>query len=151
MTIKKNYNVGDDVWVYGITPANKITKGTVVASIDLSAEGFGETPHYVIGIPTHIETLLEIRTWHTMSQDAQGPIGSLREIGKSLFVDNKKMRQIGYEYCGSEPENTEDGEEPSQEQILAALEKSTDGLTHKPLNIKESKPKRRYYPKRKKL
>jgi len=77
MNAKKHYNIGDDVWIFGITVENKITKGKVIAAVDLSTAGFIE-PHYIISIPTHIEPLLEIRTWQTMSQDENGPIGSLR-------------------------------------------------------------------------
>lgn len=146
MTIKKHYNIGDDVWIYGITIENKITQGKVIAKIDLSTAGLLE-PYYIISIPTHIEPLLEIRTWQTMSQDETGPIGSIREIGGSFTTSNKKMRQIGYIYAQDSHYNDED---PSPDQIMAALEKSTDGLTHKPLQIKEPKPKRKYYPKRKK-
>lgn len=147
MTVKKEYNIGDDVWIYGITIENKITKGKVVAAIDLSDKGYTPGLHYIIDIPTHIEPLLELRTWHTMSQDEKGPIGSFRDLGGILNSDNKKMRQAGYIYSS---DSHYDNEDPTPDEILAALEKSTDGLTHKPLQIKESKPKRKYYPKRKK-
>lgn len=146
MTVKKEYNIGDTVWIYGITPANKITQGTVIASIDLKDQGFGSELHYIIEIPTHIEPLLEIRTWQTISQDKHGPIGSFREIGK-MFAENKKIRQVGYVYSDDSYYESDD---PSPDQIHAALEKSKDGLTHKPLHIKESTPKRRYYPRKKK-
>jgi hypothetical protein len=146
MTVKKEYNIGDTVWIYGINVSNKITKGTVVASIDLSAQGFGPDLHYIIEIPTHIESLLEIRTWQTISQDEHGPVGSIRSVG-DVVAENKKMRQMGYIYSNDSQYESED---PSPDEIMAALEKSTDGLTHKPLHIKESKPKRRYYPKKKK-
>lgn len=142
MTIKQKYNVGDDVWIHGVHPSNKLTKGTVIANLDLSKEGFTEL-HYIISIPSHIEPLLEIRTWHTMSQDEKGPIGSFRSIKNMLSADNKKMSHLGYS-------NEIQDDDPTPEEIMAALEKSTDGLTHKPLQIKESKPKRKYYPKRKK-
>jgi hypothetical protein len=146
MTVKKEYNIGDTVWIYGIATSNKITQGTVVASIDLSAQGFGTDLHYIIEIPTHIESLLELRTWQTISQDKNGPVGSIRGIG-NLVAENKKMRQIGYTFSLDEYSDSED---PTPAEIMAALEKSTDGLTHKPLHIKEAKPKRRYYPRKKK-
>jgi hypothetical protein len=146
MTVKKEYNIGDTVWIYGITPSNKITKGTIVASIDLSTQGFGNDLHYIIEIPTHIESLLEIRTWQTISQDERGPVGSIRGIGK-VFSENKKMRQIGYIYAD---DSHYDNDDPSPAEIIAALEKSTDGLTHKPLHIKENRPKQKYYPRKKK-
>jgi len=145
MLIKKEYKVGEEVWIYGIGASNKLTKGQVVAELDLSDKGYGNDLHYIIAIPSHIEPLLEIRTWHTISQDDRGPVGSLRNLKEVNPADNKKIKQLGYnnEFYDSE-------EDPTPDEIMAALEKSTDGLTHKPLHIKESKPKRKYYPKRKK-
>lgn len=146
-TVKQLYNNGDDVWIHGIKRDNSLIKGTVIIGVDLSPQGFGEDLHYIISIPTHIEPLLEIRTWQTMSQDELGPIGALRQLGGIFGSDNKKMRQAGYTYSNEDVET-----EPSPEQIMAALEKSANGLTHKALHISEPKPKakRRYYPKKKK-
>ena len=80
MTVKKSYNVGDAVWVYGINRNNtKPTQGKVIKIVDLSDTGHTDSPHYIISIPTHIEPLLEIRTWHNISQDERGPI----EIGRA--------------------------------------------------------------------
>jgi len=146
MTIKKTYEIGDNVWVYGITIENKITKGKVIANIDLSTQGY-EDLHYIISIPTHIEPLLEIRTWHTMSQDEHGPIGSLRNLGDIQNYNDKKMRQIGYVHSS----NLESDSDPSPDQIMAALQKSANSIVHKPLNLKDNKPKRKYYPRKKKL
>lgn len=145
MTVKKVYNIGDDVWIYGITVSNKITKGQVIATADLSTQGF-DTLQYIISIPTHIEPLLEIRSWHTMSQDEKGPIGSFREIGGPLDGDNKKMKQAGYLYS----DDNYDNNDPTPDEIMAALEKSTTGLVHRPLNIKDPKPERKYFPRKKK-
>lgn len=147
MTVKKVYNIGDDVWIFGITSENKITKGRVVATVDLTDKGYGNDLHYIIDVPSHIEPLLEIRSWHTMSQDENGPVGSFRNLGGIFNSDNKKMLQVGYIYSHDSHYENDD---PSPDQIREALEKSTDGLTHKPLQLKDSKPKRKYYPKRKK-
>jgi hypothetical protein len=144
--IKKTYSLNDPVWIHGISPNNKLTEGTVIALVDLKSCGYTEI-HYVIEIPTHIEPLLEIRTWRTMSQDHEGPIGSLRELGETLSADNKKIRQTGYVY--SEDVQCDDLD-PTPEQIMAALEKRADELKHKPLQIKEPARKRKYYPRKKK-
>jgi len=146
MLIKKEYNIGDPVWIHGIGPSNKLTQGKVIANIDLSTEGYTDL-HYIIAIPTHIEPLLEIRTWHTMSQDEKGPIGSLRELGEDLDKEHKKIQQLGF-YA----KNPDDDNDPTPEQIMAALEKSTNNLTHKPLNLKDTNnnKKRKYYPRKKK-
>lgn len=141
--IKKEYNSGDNVWIHGVSSSNKLTKGTVITSVDLSDKGFTEL-QYIISIPTHIEPLLEVRTWHTMSQDDKGPIGSMREIKEHISSNKKKISQLGFY-------NTEriDDIDPTPEEIMAALEKSTDGLTHKPLNLKDNRPKKRFYKRKK--
>lgn len=143
MNVKKEYNVEDIVWIHGISSSNKLTQGKIIGQVDLSERGYSEV-QYIVEIPTHIEPLLELRTWHTISQDEKGPVGSLRSIADMMPSNNKKMRHVGY------VSDYNDDEDPTPEEIMAALEKSADGLTHKPLHIKETKPKRRYYPKKKK-
>lgn len=147
MTIKKEYSIGDIVWIHGISPSNKLTQGKLIATLDLSKEGYQEL-QYVIEIPSHIEPLLELRPWQTISQDEYGPVGSLREISQNLDSENKKIRQLGY--IDAQSNRSNDEPDPTPDEIMAALEKSKDGLTHKPLQIKDNKPKRKYYPKRKK-
>ncbi len=144
--IKKSYSINDPVWIHGVSSNNKLTEGTVIASVDLKSCGYAEI-HYIIEIPTHIEPLLEIRTWQTMSQDAEGPIGSMRELGETLSADNKKIRQTGYIY--SEDSHYDDND-PSPDQIMEALEKRADELKHKPLNLKDNTKKKKYYPRKKK-
>ncbi len=146
MNLKKEYNIGDDVWIYGIsiTNNNKITKGKVIYTLDLSAQGYTDL-HYVISIPTEIEPLLELRTWHNISQDEKGPVGMFREINNDLTPTFKKIIQLGVNTV-----DTTDEEDPTPDEIMQALEKSTEGLTHKPLYIKDNtKPKRKFYNKRK--
>ena len=67
MTVKQKYNIGDSVWIYGVRRGNtKPTKGKIIKSLDLSECGYNDVTHYVIEIPTEIEPLLEIRTWHAV-------------------------------------------------------------------------------------
>lgn len=144
--IKTSYLINDPVWIHGIDPSNKLTYGKVIALVDLTYCGYNDI-HYVIEIQTHIEPLLEIRTWHTMSQDKEGPIGSLRSLSEGLAADNKKIRQTGYVYS----EDTRyDEHDPTTEEIMAALEKRVDDLKHKPLQIKDTPKKKKYYPRKKK-
>ena len=82
MTVKKQYNVGDDVWVAGI--GRKLSKGKVIKIIDLGDCGYSHGLHYIISLPTEIEPLLEIRTWETISQDKDGPVGLFRECGDAV-------------------------------------------------------------------
>lgn len=147
METKKKYEIGDAVWIYGITRSNaKLSKGKIIATLDLTHAGYNPNIiHYVISIPNEIEPLLEIRTWETMSQDDKGPVGSLRDSRDNLYVNNKMMERLGYI-----SEMVEDFDDISEEQIMAALEKSADGLTHKPLHIRDQKPKARHYNRKKK-
>lgn len=147
MTTKKSYKVGDPVWIYGINRSNvKPTQGKVIKVVDLSDSGYSTGDHYVIEIPTHIEPLLEIRTWHNISQDEKGPVGSFRELG-NVESTIKFAGTVGFAFDDNPELNTDD-DEISAEQIHAALEQSRKDVIHPPLNLKE-KPKRRYFKKKK--
>ena len=158
MTVKKKYNVGDTVWIYGISQNNaKSTQGTVVKSFNI--EGYNDM-HYVVSISTEIEPLLEIRTWQTISQSKDGHVGSLREAfsdpeaahrmlartGMAVISEDEEFTGDGYDGMGSS--NDED-DDISPDAIHAALEKSKQDVSHGPLNLKDSKPKRRYFKKKK--
>lgn len=144
MTIKKEYNVGDDVWIYGVGLKNKLTKGKIIKIVDLSDQGWAVSPHYIIEIPTHIDPLLEIRTWDSISQDDKGPVGAFRNLG-SILATIKKVKTTGFTY----DDEYEEDEGPTAEQIHAALEKAQKEVSHQPLVLKESKPKRRPFRKKK--
>jgi len=166
MNIKKQYNIGDSVWIYGVSwKNNKSVQGTVIKSFTIDYGEFdGEEIHYVIAIPTEIEYLLEIRTWHMMSQTKDGHVGSIRET----FVDAEPARKLltrtgmsftsedeekftgdGHDGMGTTLDDFEDG--PSTEQIHAALEKSRNESRHGPLVIKDNKvPRRKNYSRKKK-
>ena len=143
--VKKEYTIGDSVWIYGVSSNNTRTvKGKVIKIIDLSQEGYSNDPHYIIEVPTHIEPLLEIRTWETMSQDETGPVGAFRELG-NIDSTVKKIKTSGFHYDNSEVDN-----EPTPDEIYAALEKSREDVMMKPLILKEQKPKRKMYYRKKK-
>lgn len=136
MNIKKNYKVSDTVWISGISRTNiNLTKGTVISTVDLTDAGYSPSIiHYVISIPTEIEPLLEIRTWETISQDKQGPVGSLRELG-NVSAENKKMSHIGYVY------SLDSHYDSNLTQLPNPLEKVKDSVL----------PKRKYYSRKKKV
>jgi hypothetical protein len=152
MTVKKQYAVGDTVWIYGINRSNaKPVQGKVVKVVDLSDAGYSVGDHYIIEVPTHIEPILEIRTWHNISQDERGPVGSLRNLGN--FESTIKFAgTVGFAFDDNpalDSDTEEDG--PSSEEIHAALQKSQMDMEHAPLDLKASsaKPKRRYFKKKK--
>jgi hypothetical protein len=149
MTVKKEYAVGDTVWIYGINRSNaKPTAGKVIKAVDLRDAGYSFGPHYVIEIPTHIEPLLEIRTWHNISQDSQGPVGSLR--GLNIESTIKHAATLGF-ITDDNPLLDSEDDGPSAEQIHAALQKSQMDMEHAPLDLKapSANPKRRYFKKKK--
>jgi hypothetical protein len=151
MNIKKTYAVGDTVWIYGVSRNNqKLTKGTIVH--EFTPDGYTEV-QYVVSIPTAIEQLLEVRDWNTISQDAKGPVGAMREMIAVSEMDavNKKMMQAGYEFDPSyQPPEVD---EPTPDEIHAALERDQKAVEHAPLMIKENRPRtgnRRNFSRRKK-
>ena len=154
MTVKKKYNVGDTVWIYGVSQTNvKSTQGTVVKAFTI--EGYNEL-HYVVAIPTEIEPLLEIRTWQTISQTANGHVGSLREAFSDPDAAHKMLSRTGMAVISEDEESVNDNmgsfeeDDISPEAIHAALEKSQQSSSHSPLNLKTEKPKRRNFARKKK-
>jgi hypothetical protein len=153
MTVKKKYNVGDTVWIYGIQRDNvKSTQGTVVKAFTI--EGYNEV-HYVVEIPTEIEPLLEIRTWQTISQTADGHVGSLREAFSDPDAAHKMLSRTGMAVISLDDEENDDTgsfaeDDISPDAIHAALEKSRQDVSHGPLNLKSEKPKRRNFSRKKK-
>ena len=159
MTVKKKYNVGDTVWIYGVSKDNiKSTQGTVLKVFTIDYNGFNKEPHYVIGIPTEIEMLLEIRTWHTISQTRDGHVGSLREAFSDPDAAHKMLSRTGMAVISVDEELNEESDrfeehmaeddEVSPDAIHAALEKSQKDSEHGPLVTKTNKPRRPYYKKK---
>jgi hypothetical protein len=149
MSVKKKYAVGDTVWIYGINRSNiKPAQGKVIKIVDLSDAGYSTEDHYVIEIPSHIEPLLEVRSWHNISQDEKGPVGSLREIGN--FESTIKFAgRVGFAFDDSPELDSDPEDNISPDEIHAALQKSQMDMEHTPLNLKDNKPKRRYFKKKK--
>lgn len=164
MTVKKRYNVGEVVWIYGIRKNNiKSTQGTVVKSFNI--EGYNDM-HYVVSIPTEIEPLLEIRTWQTISQTKDGHVGSLRDAFENPDAAHRMLARTGMAILSeNEEEFTNDGhngmdstlddfykeDDVSPDAIHAALEKSRQDASHTPLLVKDTKPKRRNFARKKKV
>jgi len=158
MTVKKKYSVGDTVWIYGVSKNNvKSTQGKVLKIFTI--EDFRNEPHYVIGIPTEIETLLEIRTWHTISQTRDGHVGGIRDAFSDPDAAHKMLSRTGMVVISDDEELNEesdrfeehiaDDDEVSPEEIHAALEQSQKDGEHGPLVTKTNKPRRPYYKKKK--
>jgi len=147
MKTKKEYSLNETVWIAGIDiKNNNLVPGRVIKIFNIDAPNYDQSiKYYIIEIPTCIEPILEIRTWEMMSQDNHGPVGAIREAVNNPIVDKKYFSKIGMYF--------DDGEidyEPSEEEILAAIEKSKAVAEHQPLNLKPNKPKRKFYNRKKK-
>jgi len=153
MTVKKKYNVGDVVWIYGIT-SGRSTEGRVIKTFRIDLDDYDpEQVYYVVAVPTEIEPLLEVRTWETISQDKDGQIGAMRDTFEDPDAALKVLRRTGLtltndgDYAFREDEN----DDPSPEQIHKALIKSQTDVAHAPIVYKDNtKPSRKRYPPRKK-
>jgi len=172
MTVKKKYNIGDTVWIYGISKNNiKSTEGKIVQTFIIKQQGWSQNIHYVIAIPTEIEYLLEVRTWETISQTRDGHVGSIREAFSDPAAAHKMLARTGMAFISTDDEefigDGHDGmgttleefdryEEHMAEEddidpnlIHAALEQSQKDGEHGPLVTKSNKPRRPYYKKKK--
>jgi hypothetical protein len=160
MTVKKKYNIGDTVWIYGITNG-KSTEGKIVQTFIIKQEGWSQNIHYVIAIPTEIEYLLEVRTWDTISQTKDGRVGALRDIFENPDAAHRMLSRTGMtiistdDYTGDGHDGmgsvVDDDDEISSDQIHAALEQSKKDVVHGPLVIKDTNSKRRNYSRKKKV
>jgi hypothetical protein len=149
MNTKKEYSINDTVWIAGIDTgnANPLVPGRVIKIFNLDFENYDpERQYYVIEIPSSIEPLLEVRTWETISQDRHGPVGGVRNATNYPIQDRKFLSKLGMYFDDGETDY-----EPSEQEILAAIEKSKSVSEHQPLIYKQGvKPKRRYHNNRKK-
>jgi hypothetical protein len=160
--MKKEYNIKDRVWIH--LGEKKLVEGRVVEVIDLEHldEGHSRDQElYVIEIHTGIDDIYEVRTFNQISPDAKGPIQLFRNL-REVIENNRYLKKVGMpipvparnplEELSKEinEELARDDDEPTAEQIHAAIEKSQKSSAHAPLNLqKDNKPKRRYFKKKK--
>lgn len=156
MKVKKHYKLGDTVWIYGVDRrSDKTREGKIIKSFHIDQPAHAGLEHYVVEVATDIEPILEIRTWKTISQDCEGPVGSIREALTDPDAARKFLSKVGVILADGSPNpiyypDLFPESEPSPEQIHAALEKSQADSVHQPLVLKENKPKRHVYPRKKK-
>lgn len=160
MTVKKRYAVGDTVWIYGINRLdNKSVQGTVIKVFTIDYGNYNKEPHYLVEVPTEIEPLLEVRTWHTISQTKDGHVGGIRDAFSNTDAAHKMLLRTGVAIISTDDEVSEDGTEttneddmyedgPSPEEIHAAMLRSQESGTVPPMSPTKSS-KRRYFKKKK--
>jgi hypothetical protein len=141
MTIRQKYNIGETVWIYGIYVRNDVpVQGRIIHRFNLNFENFDSSvEHYVIAVDSHIEPLIEVRTWETISQDEHGPVGGLRGLADT--ADRKVLAKTGFDLGDFYMEADEDLDDPTPEQIYAAMERSQQTAVLPPLIIKQNKPR----------
>lgn len=150
--MKKEYNIKDRVWIHLGEPT--MVEGTVVEIFDLGhIDGYPkDREFYVIEIQTGIDNIFEVRDFEQISSDAKGPINAYRNLDATGAA--RYLKKIGIKLPASATARdytVDDLDEPTADQIHAAIEKSQKDTSHAPLILKEVKPKskRRPFVKRK--
>jgi hypothetical protein len=142
--MNKKFNLKDTVWIH--IGERTLTQGRVVEIIDLEHLDEGHSPDdelYIIEIKTDLDNTYEIRSWKQISPDAQGPINIFRI--EDHTSNNRALKKFGMPLPEGAMEFEHD--EPTPEQIHAAMERSQLAVQHDPLSL-EKKPKRKYYNRR---
>ena len=160
---KKEYNIKDKVWIHIGEP--KLVEGRVVEIIDLEHLKEGHSPDrelYIIELKTGIDDVYEVRSFDQISPDAKGPINLFRKLDmKQVRENGRYLGKVGMKLPVQQPNplveiakeidaeiraNDEevDENEPTAEQIHAAMENSTVSHQHISDIIKPTKPKRKF-------
>jgi len=150
--MKKEYNIKDRVWIH--LGESTMVEGRVVEIFDLGhIDGYPkDREFYVIEIQTGIDNIFEVRDFDQISSDSIGPINAYRNL--DAISATRYLKKIGIklpESATTRDHTLDDLDEPTADQIHAAIEKSQKDTSHSPLMIKEAKPKpkRRQFVKRK--
>jgi len=162
---KKEYNIKDKVWIHLGEP--KLVEGRVVEIIDLQHLKEGHNPDrelYVIELKTGIDDVYEVRDFDQISPDATGPINLFRKLDINQVRENGRyLKTVGMKIPVVMPnmlteiakeinqDRSQEENEPTAEQIHAAIERAEKAQMHSPLNsISPHKPRKRQFVKRKK-
>jgi hypothetical protein len=147
--MKKEINIKDLVWIH--IGERKLSKGRVVEIIDLEHLNEGHSKDnelYVIELKTSIEDIYEVRTFDTISLDPRGPINLFKK--QDTHLEQRFLKKVGMIMPNAEGVIPADDyvegadlEEPTPEQIHAAMERSQLSVQHEPLSAVK-KPKKFY-------
>ena len=134
--MKTEYNIRDKVWIH--LGERNLTEGRVVEIITLDHLNENHRPGhelYVIEIKTGIDDVYEIRDFDQISPDAKGPITFFRNIKADAQIANRLLKKVGIQLpipegvTLEEMLNDDEDEEPTQEQIHAAIERAERAKT----------------------
>lgn len=84
--MKTDWKVGDTAYCYVGAHQGKLSKGTILAILDLPGYAY---LNYVISIPTGVDDLLEVRDHLSMSDKKEGPIGFYELLRHKLKKDKE--------------------------------------------------------------
>lgn len=148
--MKKEYNIKDRVWIH--LGEASLVEGRVVEIINLKhlkESHPADFELYIIEIKTGIDDIYEVRSFDQISSSAAGPINAYLNI--DIQGATRYLKKIGIKLPKSTPtvDFTVDEDDPTIDQIHAALEKSHKDTSYPPLNLKSEKPKRRPFRKKK--
>lgn len=159
--MKKEYNIKDRVWIH--LGEKDLVEGRVVEIIDLEHLGEGHSPDlelYVIEIKTGIDDVYEVRSFDQISPDKKGPIALFRKVSEDVKKAKRYLKKVGVQLPVEPPNHfletvkeinesleEEYPEDPTPEQIHAAIERAQEMAQHPPLKTKRQ-PKKRYFRKK---
>lgn len=177
--MKKEYNIKDKVWLH--LGESKLVEGRVVDIFDLAHVGYPEDREfYVIEIQTGIDNIFEVRDFDQLSPDSKGPINLFRKLGlKDAQENNRYLKKVGmalpiqmpnpldevakqindslkavpkiHVSNTNNPIDFPDEDEPTADQIHAAIEKSQAAQAHAhPSTFTRPPAKKRNYAKKRK-
>lgn len=133
-----NINLKDKVWIHLGEP--KLVEGRIVDIIDLGHLNEGHSPDrelYIIEIKTGIDDVYEVRTYDQISLTPGGPINLFKNLKTELLENKRFLKKVGVQIPVHHPDPLEqlvseihetlsnDSDDPTPEQINAALERAT--------------------------
>lgn len=148
--MKTEYTIKDRVWIH--LGEHSLVEGRVVLIFNLSHLNEGDTDQqYVIEIKTGIEDVYECRDFNTISPDKDGPIALFRNLDSVMA--SRKLKHMGVKLPHIDNvDDHHDSNEPTSEQINAALVRTEQSNKHTALTPpSEMKPKRRQWTKKKSM
>jgi hypothetical protein len=80
MPVKRHYSIGDECWIAVGEPA--LTRAKVVHAFVHDG-----VTQYVVEYETHVDPVLMVRDWLTMSETSDGPLGYWAKIRENRQVE----------------------------------------------------------------
>jgi hypothetical protein len=159
--MKTQYNIKEPVWIH--MGERNLVPGRVVEIIDLDHLNEKHSPDlelYVIEIKTGIDDIYEVRTFEQISSDAKGPINLFRKHKNEIATAKRYLKKVGIVVPVDEPTHLADivneineelaghPDDPTPEEIHAAIDRATELAKHDPLPSGKRPAKKKYFRKK---